>query len=164
MVNTNALSCKISLCNAELLEIKCTGYSAFLEWFLHGRGIIFLSFTLQAKDQEAWRRLSANDITPNIILKLKGKQVAVELQHKQVTAPYKVMVQEIIFLIANGSWKSCFSIQVQGVCIITRSLSSAFKCCKPGWFLPVVIYKVLFQNRFRIWRASLRFCLLYWRE
>lgn len=68
MVNTDALSCKISLQTTELLEIKCTGFSAFSEQFLHGRGIIYLSFTLQSKDQEAWRRLSANDITPNLIL------------------------------------------------------------------------------------------------
>lgn len=74
-MNTNALSCKISLHNTELLEIKCTGFCAFSEQFLHGRGVIFLNFTLQSKGQETWRRLFANDITPNLSLKLKHKQV-----------------------------------------------------------------------------------------
>lgn len=76
MVNTNALSCKISLHNTELLEIKCTDFSVFSERFLHKRYnivslIIFLSFTLQSKDQEAWRKLFANDITPKPELVVK---------------------------------------------------------------------------------------------
>lgn len=69
MANTNALKVvRPSLNNIESLEINHTGFFAFADWFLQVRGIIFLSFTLQSKDQEAWRRFSANDITPDLRL------------------------------------------------------------------------------------------------